>query len=70
MICNDRALLCDSRWTRIQRHLGYKSIIDYIIADQALMKALSNVFKDRTDIGSLEHYLLWFQLRWNFGIQE
>ena len=60
MICNGRTLLCDAQWT--QSHLGLKSIIDYIITDKALTKTLSNIFVLRSDIGSSEHYAMWFEL--------
>ena len=67
MTCNGRTLLADPQWTRVQSRLGHKSIIDYIITDNALMKKSSNVFVDRTDIGSSDHYLVWFELGRNFG---
>ena len=31
------------------------------------MKESSNVFVDSTDIGSSDHYLVWFELGRNFG---
>ena len=39
------------------------------ITDKALNKESSTVFVDRTDIhvGSLDHYLVWFELGRNFG---
>ena len=67
MICNGRTMLNDPQWTQVQSRLGHKSIIDYIITDKALMKESSNVFVDRTDIGSSDHYLVWFELGRNFG---
>ena len=67
MVCNCRTLQSDPQWTRVQSRLGHKSIIDYIITDKALMKASSDVFVDRTDIGSSDHYLVWFELGRSFG---
>ena len=68
MVCNCRSLLFDSQWTQLQSHLGHKSIIVYNITDKALMKALSNVLvEDRTDVGSSDHYLVWFELGKTFG---
>ena len=69
VICNGRTMLEDPQWTRFQNRLGHKSIIDYIITDRALMKESSNVFVDTcsTDIGSSDHYLVWFELGRNFG---
>ena len=67
MVCNGRTLLSDPQWTRVQSRLGHKSIIDYIITDKALMKASSDVFVDRTDVGSSDHYLVWFELGRTFG---
>ena len=46
----------------MQSHLGNKSVIDYIITDKALMKTSRNVFVDRTDVRSSDHYLVWFEL--------
>ena len=66
MICNGRTKLNDPQWTRVQTRLGHKSIIDYLITDKALMNESSNVFVDRTDIGSSDHYLVWFELGRNF----
>ena len=51
-------MLKDPQWTRVQDHLGHKSIIDYIITDRALIKESSNIFVDSTDIGWSDHYLL------------
>ena len=69
MIRNGKTMLNGSQWTRVQNCLGHKSIINYIITDKTLMKELSNVFVDRTDIGSSDHYLhvVWFELGRNFG---
>ena len=67
VICNGRTVLEDPQWTRVQNRLGHKSIIDYIITDRALMRESSNVFVDSTDIGSSDHYLVWFELGRNFG---
>ena len=67
MICNGRTMLNDPQWTRVQNRLGHKSIIDHIITDKALMKKSSNVFVDTTDIGSSDHFLVWFELERNFG---
>ena len=67
MICNGRTMLNDPQWTRVQNRLGHKSIIDYIITDKALMKESSDLFVDKTDIGSSDHYLVWFELGRNFG---
>ena len=66
MICNGRTLLSDPQWTRVQNRLNQKSIIDYIITDKALLKASSDVFVDKTDIGSSDHYAVWFELGNNF----
>ena len=60
-------MLNDPQWNQVQSCLGHKSISDYIITDKALMKESSNVFVDRTDIGSSDHYLVWFELGRNFG---
>ena len=66
-ICNGRSLSTDPQWTRVQNRLNHKSIIDYLITDKAVMKASSDVFVDKTDIGSSDHYLVWFELGRNFG---
>ena len=34
----------------------------YIITDKALMKISCNAFLDGTNIGSPNHYLVWFEL--------
>ena len=68
MICNGRTLLCDPQLTQAQGHLGHKSIIGYIIADTALIKASNDGFVDRTELGSSDHYLVWFELVRNFGM--
>ena len=34
------------------------------------MKTSSNVFADRTDVGSLDHYLVWFELGTSFGTSK
>ena len=31
------------------------------------MRASSDVFVDRTDVGSPDHYLVWFELERTFG---
>ena len=67
MVCNGRTLLSDPQWTRVQTRLNHKSIIDYIITDKALMKTSSEVFVDKTDVGSSDHYLVWFELGRNFA---
>ena len=67
MICNGRTMLNDPQWTRVQNCLGHQSIIDYVITDKALIKELSDLFVDKTDIGSSDHYLVWFKLGRNFG---
>ena len=35
---------------------------DYTITEKALMKAPSDIFEERMDIGSSDHYLVWFEL--------
>ena len=67
VICNGRTKLTDPQWTRVQSRLGHKSIIDYIVTDKVLMNESSNIFVDRTDIGSSDHYLVWFELGRNFA---
>ena len=41
--------------------------MDYILADIALMKQLSDIFVDKNDIGSSDYYLVWFELGRDFG---
>ena len=36
-----------------------KSIIDYIVADEASRKASGDVCVDASDIGCLDHFLVW-----------
>ena len=67
MICNGRTSVYDPHWIWVQTCLNQKSIIDYIITDKALTSALSNVFVDKTDIRSSDHYLVWFELGRNFA---
>ena len=67
VVCNGRTMLNDSQWTRVQICLGYKSIIDFIMTDKALLKESTNVFVDRTDRGSSDHYLVWLELGRSFG---
>ena len=68
MICNERTMLTDPQWTQVQNCLGYKSIIDHIITDKALMKELSNVFVAKTDISLSDHYSVLFDYGRNFVI--
>ena len=42
-------MLNDPQWTRVQKRLGYNSIIDYIITDNALMKESSDVFNNNNN---------------------
>ena len=42
--------------------LNQKSIIDNIVTDTQLIKALGNVHVDCTDVGCLDHYLVWMEL--------
>ena len=51
-------------WCGVGRRGGYifKSIIDYIIVDNLLMKSSSDVIVDETNIGSSDHYLVSFEL--------
>ena len=37
-------------------------MIDYMIADNQLMRELGVVQVDRTDIGASDHYLVWLEL--------
>ena len=47
--------------------LCHKSITDYLITNKFLMNSSNDVFVDKTDIGSSDHYLVWFELGRNFG---
>ena len=37
-------------------------MIDYVIADNQLMRESGVVQVDRTDIGAYDHYLVWLEL--------
>ena len=39
-----------------------KSIIDYIVTDEALRKASGDVCVDASDIGCSDHFLAWMDL--------
>ena len=57
----------DLQWTQVQNCLNQKSVIDFLITVKTSIKASNDVFVDKTDIGSLDHYLVWFELGQNFG---
>ena len=67
MICNGRTWLSDPQWTQVQNCFYHKSIIDHIIIDKGLMKELRDTFVDKTNKGSSDHYLVWFELGRNFS---
>ena len=62
LACNSRKLVTEPEWTRVRPSLKQKSIIDYIITDEPLMKILGDVQVDSTDIGCSDHYLVWMEL--------
>ena len=59
---NGRKLVSEPEWTRIRPSLKQKSIIDYIITDAQLLEVSGNVHMNGTDIGSLDHHLVWMEL--------
>ena len=59
VICNGRQLVSEPEWTRVRPSLNQKSVIDYVIADNQLMRESGVVQVDRTDIGASDHYLVW-----------
>ena len=62
VICNGRQLVSEPEWTRVRPSLNQKSVIDYVIADNQLMRESGIVQVDRTDIGASDHYLVWLEL--------
>ena len=62
MICNGRKLVSEPEWTRFRPSLKQKYIIDYIITHVQLLEVSGNVHVDGTDIGSLDHLLVWMKL--------
>ena len=61
VICNGRQLVSEPEWTRVIPSLN-QSVIDYVIADNQLMRESGVVQVDRTDIGASDHYLVWLEL--------
>ncbi len=62
VICNGRQLVSEPEWTRVRPSLNQKSVIDYVLADNQLMRESGVVQVDRTDIGASDHYLVWLEL--------
>ena len=62
VICNGRQLVSEPEWTRVRPSLNQKSVIDYVIADNQLMRESGVVRVDRTDIGASDRYLVWLEL--------
>ena len=62
LACNSRKLVTEPEWTRVRPSLKQRSIIDYIITDEPLMKISGDVQVDSTDIGCSDHYLVWMEL--------
>ena len=60
--------MSEPEWTRIRPNLKQKSIIYYIITDAQLLEVSGNVHVDRTDIGSLDHFLVWMELGWQLKL--
>ena len=55
--------MSEPEWTRVRPSLNQKSMmIDYVIADNQLMRESGVVQVDRTDIGASDHYLVWLEL--------
>ena len=54
--------MSEPEWTRVRPSLNQKSVIDYVIADNQLMRESGVVQVDRTDIGASDHYLVWLEL--------
>ena len=55
--------MSEPEWTRVIRpSLNQKSVIDYVIADNQLMRESGVVQVDRTDIGASDHNLVWLEL--------
>ena len=52
----------EPEWTRVRPSLNQKSVIDYVLADNQLMRESGVVQVDRTDIGASDHYLVWLEL--------
>ena len=53
--------MSEPEWTRVIPSLN-QSVIDYVIADNQLMRESGVVQVDRTDIGASDHYLVWLEL--------
>ena len=62
VICNGRQVVSEPEWTRVRPSLNQKSVIDYVLADNQLMRESGVVQVDRTDIGASDHYLVWLEL--------
>ena len=60
--CNGCTFVTEPERARIRPGLKQKSIIDYIITDMQILKKSSKLCVDRTDIGILDHFLLWLEL--------
>ena len=54
--------MSEPEWTRVRPSLNQRSVIDYVIADNQLMRESGVVQVDRTDIGASDHYLVWLEL--------
>ena len=54
--------MSEPEWTRARPSLNQKSVIDYMIAANQLMRESGVVQVDRTDIGASNHYLVWLEL--------
>ena len=54
--------MSEPEWTRVRPSLNQKSVIDYVLADNQLMRESGVVQVDRTDIGASDHYLVWLEL--------
>ena len=62
IVCNGRKLVVEPEWTRVKPSLKQKSIIDYIVTDEALEKASEDVCVNASDIGCSDHFLVWMYL--------
>ena len=51
VVCNGRKLVVEPEWTSVRPSLKQKSIIDYIVTDEALRKVSGDVCVDTSDIG-------------------
>ena len=54
--------MSEPEWTRVRPSLNQKSVIDYVIGDNQLMRESGVVQVDRTDIRASDHYLVWLEL--------